>query len=142
MTRERHAVVVFEREAPLRGGQGAGVTPMDIGPSMLSNVEDAVAWYGDTAVPRLADASRFLRRAAACRLGPSLIDQRDSVARPAGTYRQPQRGRGGQAAAAAALNGVIGASGECRLVFSSAPARLIRVRKYSRRHTLRCRARL
>ena len=25
----------------------------------LSNVEDAVAWYGDTEVPRLADASGF-----------------------------------------------------------------------------------
>src|SRR5438876_204223 len=41
------------REAPLRGGQGMRVTPVDVEPSMLSNVEDAVAWYGDTAVPRL-----------------------------------------------------------------------------------------
>lgn len=46
-------------EAPLRGGQGVRVTPMDVEPSLLSTVEDAVAWYGDTAVPRLADASGF-----------------------------------------------------------------------------------
>jgi hypothetical protein len=43
VTRERYAVLVFEREAPLRGGQGVRVTPMDVEPSMLSNVEDAVA---------------------------------------------------------------------------------------------------
>jgi hypothetical protein len=42
------------------------------------------------------------------------------VAGPAGTHRQPEHGHGGEAAAAAALNGVIGASGEYRLVFSSA----------------------
>ena len=63
VTRERYAVLVLEREAPLRGGQGVQVRPMDVEPSMLSNVE---------------------------------------------------------AAAAEALNGVIGASGEYRLVFSSA----------------------
>jgi hypothetical protein len=57
VTRERYAVLVFERQAPLRGGQGVRVTPMDVEPSMLSNGEDAVAWYGDTAVPRLAEAS-------------------------------------------------------------------------------------
>lgn len=51
MTRERYAVLVFEREAPLRGGRGVRVTPMDVEPSMLSNVEDAVAWYGDTGSP-------------------------------------------------------------------------------------------
>jgi hypothetical protein len=51
VTRERYAVLVFERVAPLRGGQGVRVTPMDVESSPLSNVEDAVAWYGDTAVP-------------------------------------------------------------------------------------------
>ena len=59
VTRERYEVLVFELEAPLRGGQGVRVTQMDVEPSKLSNVEDAVAWYGDMAVPRLADASGF-----------------------------------------------------------------------------------
>lgn len=36
VTRERYAVPAFEREAPLRGGQGVRVTPMDVEPSMLS----------------------------------------------------------------------------------------------------------
>jgi hypothetical protein len=64
-TRERYEVVLFEREAPWRGGQGVRVTlvsvepskaedavaPMSAESSKLLNVEDAVAWYGDTAVP-------------------------------------------------------------------------------------------
>ena len=59
VTREHYEIMVFELEAPLRGGQGARVTHMDVEPSKLSNVEDAVAWYGDTIVPRLSDASGF-----------------------------------------------------------------------------------
>ena len=59
VTRERYEVLVFELEASLRGGQGVRVTRMDVEPSKLSDVEDAVAWYGDMAVPRLADASGF-----------------------------------------------------------------------------------
>jgi hypothetical protein len=43
VTRERYAVLVFEHEAPLRGGQGVRVTPMTVEPSMLSSVEDAIA---------------------------------------------------------------------------------------------------
>jgi len=58
-TRGRYAVLVFEHQAPWRGGQGVRVTPMDVEPSMLSSVEDAIAWYGDTAVPVLADTSGF-----------------------------------------------------------------------------------
>ena len=73
VTRERYAVLVFEHEAPLRGGQGVRVTTMTVEPSLLSSVEDAAAWYGDTAVPGLARCRRFLRRAAVRRpgLGPS-----------------------------------------------------------------------
>ena len=73
VTRERYEVVMFEREAPWRGGQGVRVTlvsvepskaedavaPMSAESSKLSNVEDAVAWYGDTAVPLLAETSGF-----------------------------------------------------------------------------------
>jgi len=33
VARDRYAVLVFEREAPLRGGQGVRVTPMDVEPS-------------------------------------------------------------------------------------------------------------
>jgi hypothetical protein len=66
VTRERYAVLVFEREAPLRGGQGV---PGDTDPQALA------------------------------------------VSRSTATA--------GEAAAAEALNGVIGASGEYRLVSSS-----------------------
>ena len=65
VTAERYEVVVFEREAPLRGGQGVRVTPVNAGPSQLSTIEDAIAWYGDTAVPVLAaDRCRTPRRSA------------------------------------------------------------------------------
>jgi hypothetical protein len=120
VTRERYEVLVFELEAPLRGGQGVRVTRMDVEPSKLSNVEDAVAWYGDTAVPRLADASGFCAALlyadwASGRLLSETIWQ-DSHALVTGRTAA----MAGEAAAAEALNGVIGASGEYRLEFSSA----------------------
>ena len=73
VTRERYEVVMFEREVPWRSGQGVRVTvvsvepsraedavaPMSAESSKLSNVENAVAWYGDTAVPLLADTRGF-----------------------------------------------------------------------------------
>jgi hypothetical protein len=120
VTRERYAVLVFEREAPWRGGQGVRVTAMTVKPSMLSSVEDAVAWYGDTAVPRLADAGGFCAALLyADRASGRLVSEtvwRDTRALAAGRGTAAA----GEAAAAAELNGVIGASGEYRLVFSSA----------------------
>jgi len=120
VTRERYAVLVFEREVPLRGGQGVRVTPMDVEPSRLSNVEDAVAWYGDTAVPRLADASGFCAAllyadwASGHLISETVWQDSQALAASRSTAAA------GEAAAAEALNGVIGASGEYRLVVSSA----------------------
>ncbi len=120
VTRERYAVLVFEREAPLRGGQGVRVTPMNVEPSMLSNVEDAVAWYGDTAVPRLADASGFCAALLYADWASGRLVSETVWQDPQALAASRNTATAGEAAAAAALNGVIGASGEYRLVFSSA----------------------
>jgi hypothetical protein len=118
--RERHEVLVFELDAPLHGGQGVRVTQMDVEPAKLSNVEDAVAWYGDTAVPRLADASGFCAALLYADWASShLISEtvwQDSRALATGR----SAAMASEAAAAEELNGVIGASGEYRLEFSSA----------------------
>ena len=53
---ERYRVPVFEREAPLDTGAGLRLTRMDV---EGSRVEDAVAGYGDTAVPWLAETAGF-----------------------------------------------------------------------------------
>jgi hypothetical protein len=53
---ERYWVPVFEREAPLDTGAGLRLTRMDV---EGSRVEDAVAGYGDTAVPWLAETAGF-----------------------------------------------------------------------------------
>jgi hypothetical protein len=120
VTREHYEIMVFELEAPLRGGQGARVTQMDVEPSKLSNVEDAVAWYGDTVVPRLSDASGFCAAMlyadwASGRLISETVWQ---GARALAASRSVAMTV--EAAAAEELNGVIGASGEYRLEFSSA----------------------
>jgi hypothetical protein len=134
VTRERYQVLVFEREAPLRGGRGVRVTPMSIEPvkaedavapmsaesSMRSNIEDAVAWYADTAVPVLADTGGFCAAllyadwAAGHLVSETVWQDPDALA----TSRSSARA--GEAAAAEAINGVLGASAEYRLVFSSA----------------------
>lgn len=120
MTHERYAVLVFEHEAPLRGGQGVQVTPMTVEPSMLSSTEDAIAWYGDTAAPRLADTSGFCAallyadRASGRLISETVWHDPHALAASRSTATADE------AAAAQALNGVVGASGEYRLVFSSA----------------------
>ena len=128
VTGERYAVLVFEHETPLRGGQGVRVTTMTVKPSLLSGaepsllpgVEDAIAWYGDTAVPRLADAGGFCAallyadRAAGRLVSETVWQDRRALAASRSTATA------GEAAAAAELNGVIDASAEYRLVFSSA----------------------
>ncbi len=53
---ERFAVPVFEREAPLRGGEGVRLTRMDVEPAA---VQDAIEVFGDTAVPLLAETAGF-----------------------------------------------------------------------------------
>jgi hypothetical protein len=120
VSRERYQVLVFERESPLRGGQGVRVTPVHVDPSKLATVEDAVAWYGDTAVPVLADVSGFCAALLyADWASGNLISEtvwRDLNALAASR----STATAGEAAAAAAIDGVIGACGEYRLVFSSA----------------------
>ena len=120
VTRERYAILVFEREAPLRGGQGVRVTQMNVEPSMLSNVEDAAAWYGDTAVPRLADASGFCAALLYADWTSGRLISETVWQDPHALAASRSAATAGEAAAAEALNGVIGASGEYRLVFSSA----------------------
>ena len=119
-TRERYAVLVFERQAPLRGGQGVRVTPIDVEPSILSNVEDAVAWYGDTAIPRLADATGFCAALLYADWASGRLISETMWQDPQALAASQSAATAGEAAAAKALNGVIGASGQYRLVFSSA----------------------
>lgn len=134
VTRERYQVLVFEREAPLGGGQGVRVTPMSIKPvkaedaiapigaksSRRSNVEDAVAWYADTAVPLLADTSGFCAAllyagwAAGSLISETVWQDPDALA------ASRSSATAGEAAAAEAINGVLGAATEYQLVFSSA----------------------
>jgi heme-degrading monooxygenase HmoA len=56
VTVERYRVPVFEKEASLRSGQGVRLTRMDVA---APAVEDAVAAFGDTAVPQLAETDGF-----------------------------------------------------------------------------------
>jgi len=120
VTRERYEVLVFEREAPWRGGQGVRVTRMNVEPSQLSSIEDAVAWYGDTVVPQLADTGGFCAAllyadwASGRLISETVWQDPHALATSRGTATA------GEAAAAEALKGVIAAGGEYRLVFSSA----------------------
>jgi hypothetical protein len=62
VTAERYEVLVFERTEPLDAGRWVRMTPMDAGPSQRAKIEDTVTWYGDTAVPQLADTNGFAPR--------------------------------------------------------------------------------
>src|SRR5262249_46679227 len=140
VTRERYEVLVFEREAPWRGGQGARVTRMNVEPSQLSSIEDAVAWYGDTVVPQLADTGGFCAAllyadwASGRLISETVWQDPHALATSRGTATA------GEAAAAEALKGVIAAGGEYRLVFSS--ARPARTAHHPRHHRRRRRGRL
>jgi heme-degrading monooxygenase HmoA len=64
VTVERYQIPVFEQEAFSGAGAGVRLTRMDVQPSAamdvpLSAVEDAIATFGDTAVPWLADTDGF-----------------------------------------------------------------------------------
>ncbi len=56
VTAERYRIPVFEREAPLRGGEGVRLTRME---AERSAFEDAIEAFGDTAVPWLAETTGF-----------------------------------------------------------------------------------
>ena len=120
VTRERYEVLVFERESPLHGGQGVRMTRMSVEPSKLSNVEDAVAWYGDTAVPLLADASGFCAALLYADWSSGSLISETVWRDPQALAASRSAAAAGETAAAEALEGVIGATGEYRLIFSSA----------------------
>jgi hypothetical protein len=120
VTRERYAVVVFEQEAPLRGGQGVRVTRLNVEPSKLSDVEDAVAWYGDTVVPRLADASGFCAALLFADWDSGRLISETVWQDPHALAASRSVAMAAEAAAMEALTGVIGASGEYELASSSA----------------------
>jgi hypothetical protein len=120
VTRERYEVVVFEREAPLRGGQGVRVTPVNVEPSQLPSVEGAVAWYGDTAVPWLAETSGFCAALLYADWASGGLISETVWQDPHALAASRSAATAGETAAAEAVNGVISASAEYRLVFSSA----------------------
>ena len=120
VTHERYAVLVFEQEAPLRGGQVARVTRMIVEPSKLSNIEDAVAWYGDTVVPQLADTSGFCAALLYADWATGRLVSETVWQDPHALAASQSAATAAEAAATEALNGVISASGEYQLAFSSA----------------------
>jgi hypothetical protein len=126
VTGERYQVLVFERGAQLGGGQGVpvkaedAIAPIGAKSSRRSNIEDAVAWYADTAVPLLADTSGFCAAllyadwAAGRLISETIWQDPDALA------ASRSSATAGEAAAVEAINGVLGAATEYQLVFSSA----------------------
>jgi len=117
---ERYEVLVFERTEPLDAGRWVRMTPMDAGPSQRAKIEDAVAWYGDTAVPQLADTNGFCAAllyadwASGRVLSQTVWQDSRALATSRGTATAVE------GAAAEAIPAVIGATEELRLEFSSA----------------------
>src|ERR1019366_9173143 len=111
VTAERYRVLVFERQAPLRGGDGARLTRRD---------DDTIEAFGDTAVPWLAEPPGF--RSALLFADPAsghLISEtvwRDPQARAA----SPSAAAVIRADALDTANCVIRAIEDYSLVFSSA----------------------
>ena len=96
------------------------VAPMSAESSRLSNVEDAVAWYGDTAVPLLAETSGFCAALLYADWASGRLISETVWQDPHALAASRSAAKAGEAAAAEAVHGVIGASAEYRLVFSSA----------------------
>jgi len=120
VTQERYEILVFELEAPWRAGQGVRVTHMDVGPSKLSNVEDAVAWYGDTAVPQLSEASGFCAAMLYADWTSGRLISETVWRDPHALAASRSAAMAVEAAAAKELHGVIGVSRDYRLEFGSA----------------------
>jgi heme-degrading monooxygenase HmoA len=117
VTVERYSVPVFEREAPLRSGEGVRVTRLDVQPGA---VEDTVAAFGDVTVPWLADTEGFCSTLL-------FIDRTSGRSVVETVWRDPEALAASRSAAAAirvntvrATNGVIRSVEEYQLVFSSA----------------------
>src|SRR6266568_1800346 len=125
VTIERYQVPVFEQEAFSDAGVGVRLTRMDVQPSAamdvpLSAVEDAIATFGDTAVPWLAETDGFCSALL-------FVDWASGRSIAQTVWRDPQALAATQSTAAAirvdtarAANCVIRSVEECRLVFSSA----------------------
>ena len=120
VARQQYEVLVFEREAPLRGGQGVRLTRMNVQPAKMSNIEDAIAWYGDTAVPLLADASGFCAALLYADWSSGNVISETVWRDPQALAASHSAAAAGEGAATEALDGVIAAVEEYRLVFSSA----------------------
>jgi hypothetical protein len=96
------------------------IRPLTARPSRRSTVEDAVAWYGDTAVPWLADTSGFCAAllyadwASGRVLSQTVWQDRHALATSRGPAAEVE------AAAAQAIEAGTGAAEELRLEFSSA----------------------
>ncbi|HUK69296.1 MAG TPA: antibiotic biosynthesis monooxygenase [Streptosporangiaceae bacterium] len=56
LTVERYRILVFEREAELRSGEGVRLTRIEVKPS---GVEEVIEAFGDSAVPLLAETPGF-----------------------------------------------------------------------------------
>jgi len=117
VTVERYSVPVFEREAPLRSGEGVRVTRLDVQPGA---VEDTVAAFGDVTVPWLADTEGFCSTLL-------FIDRTSGRSVVETVWRDREALAASRSAAAAirvntvrATNGVIRSVEEYHLVFSSA----------------------
>jgi len=117
VTVERYSVPVFEREAPLRSGEGVRVTRLDVQPGA---VEDTVAAFGDVTVPWLADTEGFCSTLL-------FIDRTSGRSVVETVWRDREALAASRSAAAAirvntvrATNGVIRSVEEYQLVFSSA----------------------
>lgn len=117
VTVERYSVPVFEREAPLRSGEGVRVTRLDVQPGAL---EDTVAAFGDVTVPWLADTEGFCSTLL-------FIDRTSGRSVVETVWRDREALAASRSAAAAirvntvrATNGVIRSVEEYHLVFSSA----------------------
>ncbi len=114
---ERYEVPVFEREAPFGAGAGVRLTRLDVGPGAVG---DAIAWFGDTAVPWLADTEGF-------RGALLYVDWASGHLISETVWRNPQALAASRSAAEAiqraaveATNCEIGAAEEYRLMFSTA----------------------
>jgi len=120
VTAERYEVLVFEREEPLDVGRWVRMTPMDAGPSRRSKIEDAVAWYGDTAVPWLADTSGFCAALLYADWASGRVLSQTVWRNPHALATSRSTATAVETAAAEAIEAVIGAAEELRLEFSSA----------------------
>ena len=56
LTAGQYRILVFEREAPLRGGEAVRLTRIEVRPSAVADVIEA---FGDSAVPELAETPGF-----------------------------------------------------------------------------------